>query len=48
MIAPITRGMWKMWQIRTLYDEALHTRNEINHASWVRQLVNKADASPKA
>jgi len=27
--------LWKMWQTGTTYDEALHTRNQIKHGSWV-------------
>ena len=27
--------LWKMWQTRTTYDEALHTRNQVKHGSWV-------------
>jgi transposase len=27
--------LWKMWQTRTAYDEALHTRNQTRHGSWV-------------
>ena len=27
--------LWKMWQTRTPYDEALHTRNQLKHGSWV-------------
>ncbi len=27
--------LWKMWQTGTTYDEALHTRNQIRHGSWV-------------
>jgi hypothetical protein len=27
--------LWKMWQTRTPYDEALHTRNQTKHGSWV-------------
>ena len=27
--------LWKMWQTRTPYDEALHTRNQTRHGSWV-------------
>jgi transposase len=27
--------LWKMWQTRTPYDEALHTRNQIKHGSWI-------------
>ena len=29
--------LWKMWQTRTPYDEALHTRNQAKHGSWVLQ-----------
>jgi len=32
--------IWKMWQTRTTYDEALHTRNQHAHGSWVLQLMN--------
>jgi transposase len=31
--------LWKMWQTHTLYDEALHTRNQVQHGSWVIQLT---------
>jgi transposase len=31
--------LWKMWQTHTLYDEALHTRNQVRHGSWVIQLT---------
>jgi transposase len=27
--------LWKMWQTHTCYDEALHTRNQVKHGSWV-------------
>jgi transposase len=27
--------LWKMWQDRTAYDEALHARNQVKHGSWV-------------
>jgi len=27
--------LWKMWQTRTTYDEALHTRNQTKHGSWI-------------
>jgi transposase len=27
--------LWKMWQTHTPYDEALHTRNQVRHGSWV-------------
>jgi transposase len=30
--------LWKMWQTRTLYDEALHTRNQTKHGSWILSL----------
>jgi len=30
--------LWKMWQTRTPYDEAYHTRNQVRHGSWVVQL----------
>lgn len=30
--------LWKMWHSHTLYDEALHTRNQTQHGSWVLQL----------
>jgi transposase len=30
--------LWKMWQDRTPYDEALHTRNQTKHGSWVLAL----------
>ena len=30
--------LWKMWQTRTPYDEALHTRNQTKHGSWVLTL----------
>ena len=30
--------LWKMWQSRTPYDEALHTRNQTQHGSWVLAL----------
>ena len=31
--------LWKMWQSNTRYDEALHTRNQTKHGSWVLSLV---------
>jgi transposase len=30
--------LWKMWQTRTTYNEALHTRNQIKHGSWLLAL----------
>jgi transposase len=30
--------LWKMWQTRTAYNEALHTKNQTAHGSWVLQL----------
>jgi len=34
--------LWKMWQTRTRYDEALHTRNQTQHGSWVLELAAPA------
>jgi transposase len=34
--------LWKMWQTRTPYDEALHTRNQVSHGSWVIGLMAPA------
>jgi transposase len=31
--------LWKMWQTRTPYNEALHTRNQVSHGSWVIGLM---------
>jgi transposase len=30
--------LWKMWRTRTPYNEALHTRNQTDHGSWVLAL----------
>ena len=30
--------LWKMWQTRTSYDEALHLKNQTEHGSWVIRL----------
>jgi transposase len=30
--------LWKMWQTNTRYDEALHTRNQVKHGSWLLAL----------
>jgi len=30
--------LWKMWQTHTPYDEALHTRNQTQHGSWILAL----------
>lgn len=27
--------LWKMWQNHTCYDEALHSRNQVTHGSWI-------------
>ena len=40
--------LWKMWQTRTPYDEALHTRNQAKHGSWLlassqRDLTNPGE-----
>lgn len=32
--------LWKMWQTRTPYDEALHTLNQTRHGSWVVALLS--------
>lgn len=38
--------LWKMWQTRTPYNESLHTRNQVNHGSWVIGLAPAANQSP--
>ena len=30
--------LWKMWQSSTAYDADLHTRNQLQHGSWVLQI----------
>jgi len=30
--------LWKMWQTRTAYDDALHLRNQTEHGSWTLSL----------
>ena len=37
--------LWKMWQTRTAYNEALHTRNQVSHGSWVIGLMTSAASS---
>jgi len=32
--------LWKMWQTGKPYDEALHTRNQTKHGSWVIRLTS--------
>jgi len=34
--------LWKMWQDHACYDEALHTRNQVRHGSWVIALLSQA------
>ena len=34
--------LWKMWQTHTPYDEALHTRNQTQHGSWIVSLKQEA------
>jgi transposase len=34
--------LWKMWQTRAAYDEALHTRNQTRHGSWIVSLKQEA------
>jgi transposase len=31
--------LWKMWQSRTPYDEALHLRHQVQHGSWLLTLT---------
>jgi len=31
--------LWKLWQTRQLYDEQVHTRNQVRHGSWVLALA---------
>lgn len=31
--------LWKMWQDKKPYDEALHLRNQVRHGSWVIALI---------
>lgn len=33
--------LWRMWQTKTVYDEAFHTRNQAEHGSWVLQLIHQ-------
>jgi transposase len=33
--------IWKMWQTRTSYDGDLHARNQLQHGSWVLQLLKE-------
>lgn len=39
--------LWKMWQTGKPYDEALHTRNQVKHGSWVVALVQTPPATSK-
>jgi transposase len=40
--------LWKMWQDHRGYDEALHTRNQVQHGSWVIALLPANPALPSA
>jgi transposase len=40
--------LWKMWQTRTRYDEALHTRNQVRHGSWFVGILNQPAAPAHA
>ncbi|MCA1673626.1 MAG: transposase, partial [Actinobacteria bacterium] len=40
--------LWTMWQNRTAYDEATHTRNQVRHGSWVVNLLHRNPATPTA
>ena len=33
--------IWKMWQTRTPYDGEFHMRNQLQHGSWVLQLMKQ-------
>ena len=37
--------VWKMWQTKTHYSEALHMKNQVKHGSWVIKLMPSAPAS---
>lgn len=36
--------LWKMWRTGTPYNEALHTRNQIKHGSWVIAMIPPASS----
>ena len=36
--------LWRVWQTNKLYDEQLHTRNQIRHGSWVLSLTPTMNA----
>jgi transposase len=38
--------LWKMWQDHKPYDEALHTRNQVKHGSWVVALTAAPPPAP--
>lgn len=40
--------LWTMWQTRTPYDEARHTRNQVRHGSWVVGLLPDNQATTTA
>jgi len=40
--------LWRMWQNRTAYDEALHTRNQVAHGSWVIKLMESSATATAA
>ncbi len=40
--------LWKMWQTGKPYDEALHTRNQVKHGSWVIGLTSSKSTVPPA
>jgi transposase len=39
--------LWKMWQTGKPYDEALHTRNQVQHGSWVIALTTSLQPTNK-
>jgi transposase len=38
--------LWRIWQDRTGYDEALHLRNQVTHGSWVIALISQPAGDP--
>jgi transposase len=40
--------LWTIWQDHACYDEALHTRNQVQHGSWVIALLPRTAAAQPA
>lgn len=38
--------LWKMWTDRKPYDEAIHTRNQVKHGSWILKLATEPGHDP--